>query len=80
VITTVSTGTDVQDGNVLSPLPIPEQAHVTVRRLDNIIDIYINGRRIASVTDPAPLPASGAVGLGVVWDFTAAFDNFVVRK
>jgi hypothetical protein len=63
-----------------APFPIPAKCRVTVRRLGSVISIYINGRRLAALTDPAPLPASGRVGLGVDWDLTAAFDNFVVRN
>jgi hypothetical protein len=63
-----------------APFPIPAKCHVTVRRINSTISIYINGRRLASLVDPDPLPASGKVGLGVSWDLRTTFDNFVVRK
>ena len=73
-------GADILDGLILSPVPIPAKCHVTVRRINSTISLYINGRRLASLVDPDPLPASGKVGLGVSWDLRATFDNFVVRK
>jgi hypothetical protein len=71
---------DVQDGNVLTPVPIPPQCHVTVRRIGNWISVYINNVRIAAVLDNDPLPAQGTVGLGVIWDGHGTFDNVVVRN
>jgi hypothetical protein len=63
-----------------SPIPIPRKCHYTVRRIGNKIDVYVNSVRIGSVVDPSPLPADGKVGLGIVWDFSAVYDNFVVRN
>ena len=46
---------------------------------DNTISLYVDGSHVESITDPEPLPAVGTFGLGVIWDYTAAYDNFVVR-
>ena len=71
--------TDVADGTIPSPIPIPEKGHFRVRRLGNTINLYVNGMRIGSVTDGNPLPARGRVGL-VVPDATTHYDNFAVRN
>ena len=67
-------------GNVLSPIPIPSVSHITVRRVGSTMDVYVNWVRIGRLTDPDPLPMVGKVGLGVIWDYSAAYDNFVVRR
>lgn len=67
-------------GNTPSPIPIPSRCHATVRRLGKQINVYINGRRIGSIVDSNPLPATGTTGLGVIWDNTGAFDNYQVRR
>jgi hypothetical protein len=71
--------TDVADGTIPSPFPIPTRGHFSVRRLGNIISLYVNGKQIGSVTDSNPLPAQGKVGL-VVTGATTTFDNFEVRS
>ena len=53
--------------------------HVTVRGRGDEITVFLNGLRMASATDPNPLPATGRVGLGVIWNYAAAYDNLVVR-
>ena len=68
------------DGNVLSPLPIPQQCHLTMRWLGNTFDIYINGQRMARHSDPDPLPLNGTIGLTDIWSTSAAFDNVTVRN
>src|SRR5262249_19288397 len=78
--TVISTGDDVIDGNVLSPLPIPQQCHLTMRRLGNTSDFYKNARRTARHSDPDPLPLDGRVGLTDIWSTSAAFDNVTVRN
>ena len=60
-------------------VPILQEAHLTVTRRNNTISIYVDGTHVDSITDPEPLPAVGTFGLGVIWDYTAAYDNFVVR-
>jgi hypothetical protein len=50
-----------------------------VTRRGNTISLYVDGSLVDSITDPEPLPAVGMSGLGVVWDYTAAYDNFLVR-
>jgi hypothetical protein len=69
--------TDGTDGNVVTTVPISQDAHLAVTRRGNTIRIYVDGIQVDSITDPEPLPAVGTFGLGVVWDYTAAFDNFV---
>jgi hypothetical protein len=68
-----------EDGNGRSPIPLPPTCHCTVRRGGATIDTFVHWVRIGSLTAPHPLLAAGKVGVGVVWDFTAAFDNFRVR-
>ena len=70
---------DVADGTIPAPFPIPTKARFTARRLGNTISLYVNGRKIGSVTDDDPLPAQGKVGLLVTND-TTIFDNFEVRS
>ena len=74
--------TDVHDGTLPSPIPIPEKGHFRVRRLGNTINLYVNGMRIGSVTDGNPLPARGRVGFLVTGNVngTTSFDNFAVRN
>jgi hypothetical protein len=64
---------------LLTPVPIPQDAHLTVTRRNNTISIYVHGSLVDSITDPEPLPAAGMSGLGVIWDYSAAYDNFFVR-
>jgi hypothetical protein len=71
---------DALDGNVPSLIPIPTKCRFTIRRIGGKFDFFVNGIRIGSVTDPNPLPATGKVGVAVVFDYTGAFDNFVVRN
>jgi hypothetical protein len=71
--------TDVADGTMPSPFPIPTRGRFKVRRLGKTITLYVNGRGVGSVTDSDPLPARGKVGL-VVSNSTTTFDNFVVRR
>ena len=71
--------TQLTDDNVPTSVPIPRQAHLTVKRAGDTISLYDNGELVDAITDPEPLPAVGAFGLGVVWDYTASYDNFVVR-
>ena len=68
------------DGNVLSPTPIPSVSHITIRRVGSTMDVYVDWVRIGRVTDPDPLPTAGKVGLSVIWEYSAAYDNFVVRR
>ena len=74
--------TDVADGTLPSPFPIPTRGHFSVRRVGNTISLYVNWRQIGSVTDSDPLPAQGRVGLLVTGNVngTTTFDNFVVRS
>ena len=65
--------------NVISPVPIPPEAHLSVIWKDNTFSLYVDGSLVDSITDPEPLPAAGTFGLGVIWDYGAAYDNFVVR-
>jgi hypothetical protein len=76
----VITELTAEGGNELSPVPIPPRSHITVRRINNTISVYINNVRVKALTDADRLPAEGEVGLGVIWDWTAAFDNFFVRS
>lgn len=62
-----------------SPVPITTPSRVVVRREGSTLVVTINGIEVSRVTDPAPLPAGGRAGLGVIWAWTDAFDNFVVR-
>jgi hypothetical protein len=71
--------TDVADNTIPAPFPIPTSGHFSVRRVDNTITLYVNGRRLGSVTDSDPLPAEGQIGLVVTGD-TTTFDNFEVRS
>jgi hypothetical protein len=72
--------TDVADGMIASPFPIPTRGRVRVRRLGNTITIYVNRKQVGSVTDSDALPARGKVGLLVVSNATTTFDNFEVRS
>jgi hypothetical protein len=71
--------TQLTDDNVPTAVPIPHQAHLTVTRAGDVISLYVNGELVDAIMDPDPLPGGGAFGLGVVWDYTVSFDNFVVR-
>jgi hypothetical protein len=70
--------TDVIDNTIPSPFPIPTRGHFTIRRLGNTISLYVNGRKVGSVTDSDPLPAQGRVGLALS-GATTTYDNFAVR-
>jgi hypothetical protein len=71
--------TDVADGTIPAPFPIPTRGHSSVRRLGNTISLYVNGKQVGSVTDSDPLSAQGKVGL-VVTGATTTFGNFEVRS
>ncbi len=42
------------------------------------ITVWVNGSRILSVADPAPI-RSGGVGVGQIWETNGTFDDVVVR-
>jgi hypothetical protein len=71
--------TYLNEDNAVAPVPLQEEAHLTVTRQNDTISLYVDGSHVDSITDPEPLPQVGTVGLGVVWDYTAAYDDFVVR-
>jgi hypothetical protein len=71
--------TQLTNDNVPTAVPIPHQAHLTVTRAGDVISLYVNGELVDAITDPDPLPGGGAFGLGVTWNYTVSFDNFVVR-
>jgi hypothetical protein len=68
------------DAVVPSGVMIPRKCHFTVKRVGNRIDVYVNWVRIGFITDPDPLPLAGNVAVGLTWDFTGVYDNFVVRN
>lgn len=64
--------------NVASAVPITPNSHVRVEAIGSLLSFYVNDALVYQVDDLAPL-LNGQVGLGVIWDMTARFDNVSVE-
>lgn len=68
---------DVVAGNAMSPVPIPETAHVKIEAIGSLLSFYINDELMYQFNDPTPLQ-TGQIGLGTIWNWTDGFDNVSV--
>jgi len=66
-------------GPTQSLVPLTSPARLRVRRMGERIELFHNGDYVGGATDPDPLPASGQVGLGIVFDWTVSYDDIEVR-
>ena len=60
------------------PIPITNPVDVKVDVIGSKIRVYINGVKVMDIHDPDSLE-KGRVGLGVVWDWRARFDDVQVK-
>ncbi|RMG92176.1 MAG: hypothetical protein D6706_17325, partial [Chloroflexi bacterium] len=59
------------------PIQIPDAVDVRVDLVGDQIQVYIDGKRWVDIHDPDGL-TQGNIGLGVIWDWHAQFDNIRV--
>ena len=59
------------------PIQVPSNVVVRVDVVGNRIQVYLDGTKWIDFTDSDPLPA-GRIGLGVIWDWHARFDDVQV--
>ena len=77
------TGSKYQDGiwydmgTKMSLVPITDPSIIRVQVSSNYQVIFINGQYAGIFEDPDPL-TSGRIGLGVIWDVIARFDDVLV--
>lgn len=60
------------------PIPITNPVDVKVDVIGSKIRVYINDSKVIDIYDPDPLE-QGKVGLGVIWNWRAKFDNVQVK-
>jgi hypothetical protein len=59
------------------PIPVPEIVTVRVDAIGDTIWVYLDGVQWMEYRDPIPM-LSGRIGLGVVWNYHAQFDDVAV--
>ena len=59
------------------PIPVPSNVTVRVDVVGSRIQVYLDGTKWIDLDDPDPLLA-GRIGLGVIWDWQARFDDLLV--
>jgi hypothetical protein len=67
----------ITSGNIPSPETITDTLLGRVSVVDDKINIFINDNKIFEYQDNDPL-LNGKVGLGVIWNLQARFDDVVV--